>query len=37
MDSEVDDNNNNEVLEENITEFPEPIGYSSNNQLFTGY
>ena len=36
MDSEVDDNNNNEVLEENITEFPEPIGYSSNNQLFTG-
>lgn len=35
MDSEIK-NNENEILEESLTEFPEPVGYGNNTSLFSG-
>ena len=35
MDSEVN-NTKDEIIEESLTEFPEPVGYGSNNSLFSG-
>ena len=35
MDSEIK-NNENEILEESLTEFPEPVGYGNDTSLFSG-